>query len=68
MELHASTPLIDPDRFNPSRIGLVFYQHHKLSAPDHGSDYCRQKMRKKLSREEDFRHSRIHILLDSKPG
>ena len=64
MELHATTPLIDPDRFNPSRIGLVFYQHDKLLAPDHGSECCRQKIQTKM--EKDMQEYRAGTFVPTK--
>ena len=36
-QVHATTPLSAPSAASPSRIGLVFYQHHSLHHPGHGS-------------------------------
>ena len=35
-EWHATSPVLDPNRFDPIRISYVFYRHRGLIAPKHG--------------------------------
>ena len=48
-ELHATSALRNPNKFDPSRIGIVLYQHKNLVFKDHGKDYVSAR-RNKLSK------------------
>ena len=51
-ELHATTGLRNPDRYHPTRISLVFYQHKNLNYEDHGWHVYAKKI-------EDMKQQRI---------
>lgn len=55
-ELHATTSLLRPNRYRPSRISLVFYQHKNLNLRNHGSkEYAIKKARRDLEKQEEMR-------------
>lgn len=47
LEMHSTTSLKKPNRLNPNRISLIFYQHRNLNRPMHGTLEWAEKMRLK---------------------
>lgn len=52
-EVHATTALPNPNRYSPTRVSLVYYQHKNLFKADHGRGECEMRMRARRERHFD---------------
>lgn len=61
-ELHATTGLRNPNRYHPTRISLVFYQHKNLNNERHGMYAYERKLEEmKMKRIEQMQLERGYV-------
>jgi len=52
-EVHATTPLKNPNRQQPTRLSIIFYQHKQLNTPNHGYELNKKKMEERSLKKEN---------------
>ena len=53
-EVHATTPVQNPQRQQPTRLSIIFYQHKHLNDPNHGYERNKKKMAERSKRNSSL--------------
>jgi len=67
-ELHATTALKNPNRSQPTRISLVFYQHRNLNMANHGRRQFEQRAADQRQAQSDGANIGTSLIPNSEPG